>query len=98
MLTHRFSSTTRESSQRAYVSPEHAREQLGRTGSDPGLYMTVPALGNQPLSGKSNQPAFTWAREDRLKQSFEKAASVRQGEMQGKGGQARTEAPGGHQR
>lgn len=75
--THRFCSSTRESSQRAYVSPEHARAQIGHTGPDAGLYTTVTAMGDQPLSGKSNQPAFTWAREDRLRQSYEKAANVR---------------------
>ena len=72
---HKFSTMTREQGQRCYLSPEHAREQIGRTGADK-LYSTVPSLGHQPLSGKRNQPAFTWAREDRLRNMFEKAANV----------------------
>lgn len=43
----KFGTLTREQGQRCYLSPDHAKEQIGRTGADK-VYAMAPAIGHQP--------------------------------------------------
>ncbi|GAX78352.1 hypothetical protein CEUSTIGMA_g5794.t1 [Chlamydomonas eustigma] len=72
--THRFGLNTREKSERLFLSADHVRENKGRSGTDPGVYAPLPAMGSQPLSSRRNMPSYSWGKEDTLRQSYLKAA------------------------
>ncbi|GLC35751.1 hypothetical protein PLESTM_000361800 [Pleodorina starrii] len=63
----RFGSGTREQAQKVFLSSRHVEQQRGTMGSPPGSYTVPGAMGYQITSSKTNSPAFSLPRTDRLK-------------------------------